>query len=88
MSWVRAVWVEGDTEEEGTVPDTWAKENMLFWPPVANSLRYLKERKEPTDKWKKFPIIKIKLRSGGLYYWLKKKYFHYSEKKACSVSTF
>ena len=64
MSWIRAVWKEGTKEEEGTVPDLWIDEGFVLWPPVPNSLKFLKERRKPTDKWKKFPLVKIKIKSG------------------------
>lgn len=64
MSWIRAVWLEGEKEEEGTIPDLWIEQDSVLWPPVANGLRFLKERKNPTEKWKKFPLVKIKKKSG------------------------
>lgn len=64
MSWIRVVWVEGNKEEEGTVRDIWVDSDFILWPPVMNSLKYLKDRKKPTYKWKKFPLVKIKMKSG------------------------
>lgn len=54
--------MEGDDELEGTVPENWVDESnkFIWWPPVMNAKKYLHERREPTDKWKKFPMIKIK----------------------------
>ncbi|XP_062592957.1 serine/arginine-rich splicing factor 4-like [Saccostrea cucullata] len=65
MSWIRAVWVEGEKEEEGTVPDMWIENDTVLWPPVVNSLKFLKERRKPTEKWKKFPLVKIKKKSDN-----------------------
>ncbi|KAK3105745.1 hypothetical protein FSP39_004720 [Pinctada imbricata] len=61
--WIRAVWTEGDHEEEGVVPACWVKNKMLYWPPGVNAERAMKEKKEPSEKWKKFPVVKIKLQS-------------------------
>ncbi|XP_048044336.1 uncharacterized protein LOC125267076 isoform X4 [Megalobrama amblycephala] len=65
MAWVRAVWQEKKRQEEGTVPDSWVdpKNMLLYWPNVANATRYLKERRPPSDSWRKFPLVKEKMRS-------------------------
>ncbi|XP_026094139.1 uncharacterized protein LOC113066474 [Carassius auratus] len=65
MAWVRAVWQEKKRQEEGTVPDTWVDPNnmLLYWPNVANATKYLKERRPPSDSWRKFPLVKEKMRS-------------------------
>ena len=64
--WMRAVWVEGDVEVESTVPETWVNlcNKFVWWPPVVNAENFLKERREPAEKWRKFPLVKIKLTSG------------------------
>jgi len=64
--WKRAVWKEGDVEEEGTVPSNWIRNDLLLWPPTLNGHKYLKDRKEPTEKWQKFELIKVKVMSGNL----------------------
>ena len=66
--WCRAVWVEGDREVECTIPSKWVDElhKSVWWPPAPNAARYLKEQKEPTDKWRKFPLSRIKMK-GILY---------------------
>ena len=48
-------------EEEGTVPLSWVRGNVVFWPP---GVQALEEKREPTVKWRKFPLIKIKFKSG------------------------
>ncbi|CAM4572385.1 unnamed protein product [Leuciscus chuanchicus] len=65
MAWVRAVWQERKRQEEGTVPDSWVDtENMLlFWPNIVNATRHLKERRKPSEGWRKFPLLKEKMRS-------------------------
>lgn len=70
MAWVRAVWQERKRQEEGTVPDSWVDtENMLlFWPNIANATRHLKECRKPSEGWRKFPLLKEKMRSGGYTY--------------------
>ena len=50
MSWIRAVWLEGEKEEEGTIPDLWIEQDSVLWPPVANGLRFLKEISFGQDK--------------------------------------
>ena len=67
--WSRAVWTEGSTEEEGTVPSNWInlEEKILFWPPFyVNPLKALRGRREPDNKWKQFPLIKVKFMSGKI----------------------
>lgn len=64
--WYRAVWVEGDTEVECTVPSIWVNEShinkFVWWPPGPNAEKYFKEYKEPTEKWRKFPLLRIKMK--------------------------
>ncbi|XP_076852117.1 uncharacterized protein LOC143506880 [Brachyhypopomus gauderio] len=65
MAWVRAVWQEKKRQEEGTVPDSWVDtQNMLlYWPNAANATRYRNDRRKPSDGWRKFPLLKEKMRS-------------------------
>ena len=63
--WCRAVWLEGKREEEGVVPDNWICDKKLLWPPVNDATVPLRERREPTAKWKQFKLIKIKCSSGN-----------------------
>ena len=62
--WKRAVWVENEHEEEGVIPDNWTDGASVFWPPGSNAEKALKERREPNEKWLKFPLVKIKTSSG------------------------
>lgn len=64
MEWSRAVWQEGKRDEEGTVPSSWIKGEMLFWPTGVNALRAMSEGHSPNAKWKQFPLVKIKMKSG------------------------
>ena len=62
--WVRAVWLEGGKEEEGVVPDSWTKDRHLFWPPGVNAKKWMDQQSAPQPTWRKFPLIKIKFKSG------------------------
>ncbi|XP_049904305.1 uncharacterized protein LOC126392747 isoform X2 [Epinephelus moara] len=67
MSWVRAVWQEKKRQEEGTAPDTWVdmEAKIMFWPCVSNAVKHLEEWRKPKDGWRKFPLIKVKMRSDN-----------------------
>ena len=69
--WSRAVWKEGDVEEELAVPSSWVslEENLLYWPPKSiNDQLALKSRREPTKNWRKYQLVKVKFTSGKLIY--------------------
>ncbi|XP_021373032.1 arginine/serine-rich coiled-coil protein 2-like isoform X1 [Mizuhopecten yessoensis] len=65
MSWIRAVWIEGNQEEEGVVPSNWVKGKILYWPNGINAEKAIKMGREPTDKWRKFQVIKNKCQSDS-----------------------
>lgn len=62
--WCRAVWKEWNREEEGTIPHTWIEGNTVRWPLGINCSQALQERHTPTDRWRKFPLKKVKITSG------------------------
>lgn len=62
--WTRAVWLEGDVEEEGTIPSCWITDNTVFWPNGINVLRAMSEMQQPTEKWKPFKLVKVKITSS------------------------
>ena len=62
--WKRAVWLEDEVEEEGVIPDCWANEESVYWPPGKNAQKALKERREPGESWSTFPLVKVKCISG------------------------
>ena len=64
--WTKAVWVEGKREEEGVVPMSWVNKAamLLYWPPK-NAAKAMNEKRVPTEKWKKFKLIKCKISSGN-----------------------
>jgi len=64
MSWAVAVWIEGDCEFERVIPSNWIVDRFIRWPPGNNAKPCLKRRDEPTEQWKTFPLVKVKLRSG------------------------
>jgi hypothetical protein len=69
MSWVRAVWLEGQREEEeGVVPATWIIDGKLYWPNVTAPSKAIKDGRHPMDgtntRWQEFTLIKEQIRSG------------------------
>ncbi|XP_060599914.1 serine/arginine repetitive matrix protein 2-like [Ruditapes philippinarum] len=64
--WVRAVWMEGDREEEGVVPETWIKGGYLFWPPGVDARKAREKKISPQSTWRKFELIKIKCKSANM----------------------
>jgi len=68
MSWSRAVWVEGEREEELTIPSNWIEDGFVRWPKVTNAVKYLQQRTEPCASWWSFPLTKVKFTSGMLCY--------------------
>ncbi len=62
--WVRAVWRERNKEEEGVIPKSWVLDDMVHWPPGIDALKAMKEMRKPEEKWRKFPLIKLKLTSS------------------------
>ncbi|XP_058630131.1 uncharacterized protein LOC131539516 isoform X1 [Onychostoma macrolepis] len=61
--WIRAVWTEPNGEEEGVIPEVWVRDNMVHWPPGANVTKAAEEMHQPASSWKKFPLLKIKIKS-------------------------
>jgi len=64
MSWVVAVWLEGNREFEHVIPSNWIAKKFVRWPDCNNAKPYLTRRDEPTEHWKTFPLVKVKFRSG------------------------
>ncbi|MED6234412.1 hypothetical protein ATANTOWER_029102 [Ataeniobius toweri] len=69
VMYTRAVWKEGEQEEEAVVPDNWIDRNKrsVRWPhsmSITKTERALKEKINPEDDWMTFPLIKIKITSG------------------------
>lgn len=65
--WIRAVWREGDREEEGVIPSVWVSEKFVFWPPGTNAEKAVKNKEVPSSSWKRFDLIKIKHQAGKIY---------------------
>ncbi|KAL7370249.1 hypothetical protein ABVT39_023614 [Epinephelus coioides] len=65
MAWVRVAWKERDHEEGGVVPASWVDidKKLVFWPNIFNAAKFINERREPADGWKRFILVKVKLRS-------------------------
>ncbi|XP_052770788.1 uncharacterized protein LOC128210480 [Mya arenaria] len=62
--WVRAVWKDDEKREvEGVIPQNWVQDNCVLWPPVAEARKSLRDRTHPRSTWKKFPLIKINIKS-------------------------
>ena len=68
--WKRAVWIEGDREEEGVVPSNWIIGENLHWP-KSNAPKLHHERAQPGKNWKTFPLIKTKFTSGMFIFFCK-----------------
>ena len=43
--WVRAVWIEGEREEEGVIPEVWIENKTVRWPDGINVLRARTEQR-------------------------------------------
>ena len=68
LIWARAVWREGEKLMEDVVPLKWTNADSLFWPVGISFQRALSKQLEPAENWKKFPLIKIKLQSGKIFF--------------------
>ncbi|XP_061586866.1 serine/arginine repetitive matrix protein 1-like [Cololabis saira] len=69
VMYVRAVWKEGDREEEGVVPQNWVDEGekVVRWPSrfsVTKTEKAIRDRVEPEEDWLVFPLLKIKMTSA------------------------
>jgi len=64
--WTRAVWIEGNQEEEGVVPTSWIDGKTLRWPFGCSATKALKDQRPPEQKWLTFKLLKIKLQSSEL----------------------
>ncbi|KAG9267456.1 hypothetical protein AMEX_G18296 [Astyanax mexicanus] len=66
--YTRAVWKEGEQEEEGVVPDNWIDRNnrTVRWPLMSATKieRALRDKINPQDDWMMYPLIKIKITSA------------------------
>jgi len=63
--WSRAVWLEREREEEGVVPSNWVTDDYVNWPSGCDATRAMAEQKNPGANWRKFKLVKVKLRSGN-----------------------
>lgn len=69
MKWTRAVWLEGEEEMELVIPSNWVSvsKKCVYWPPKnINEQAALNSCKQPSSKWKKFPLVKVKLAAGKM----------------------
>ena len=65
--WKRAVWLEGEREEEGVVPNCWVDQEkaLVYWPQGVNAENALNRQQQPDLKsWRKFKLLKVKTSSG------------------------
>ena len=67
MSWSKAVRLEGNIEEVGTVQTSWIENETICWPVGINALRTMTEQKIPDKKWKLLPSVKVKLPSDNIF---------------------
>ena len=56
--------MEKDLTEEAVVPSNWIKDRSLPLPHGVNTTKALKEKRQPSDDWKKYIVKSIKLQSG------------------------
>ena len=70
--YARAVWKEGEIEEEGVVPLNWIDETArtVRWPrmSITKTKRALKDKMAPKSDWQTFTLIKVKMTSGKLLF--------------------
>lgn len=64
--WSRAVWLEGDQEEEGVILICWVKNKSVMWLLGINVLKVMREMKLLEEYWIKFDLVKIKFILGLL----------------------
>ena len=62
--WCRAVWKEGEQEEEGVIPEVWVVGKNVMWPRGVNALRAMNEHRVPEEKRDTFSLVKVKCTSG------------------------
>lgn len=78
--YARAVWKEGDIEEEGVVPENWIDrtKKILRWPRMSSTKteKAIKDKMNPKDDWMTFPLIKIKFTSGKYCFRSIENYLH------------
>lgn len=63
--WARAVWKEGDQEEELVIPSSWIEGKSIRWPNSSSAAAALKEMRKPEKTWLKFNLIKVKFSSDS-----------------------
>ena len=59
--WTRAVWIEGNQEEEGVVPTSWIDGKTLRWPFGCSATQALKDQRPPEQNRLTFKLLKINL---------------------------
>ena len=64
MSWSRVSFWENEEVEETVVPSNLIKDGTLLLPHGVNATKALKEKRQPSDDWKKYIVKSIKLQSG------------------------
>ena len=72
MLWARAVWMEGVKAIEDTNPKIWINEDkkIVYWPYKVSYIKAVKQWVRPTENWKKFKLIKVKIVDGKRYFLL------------------
>ena len=49
---------------EDTILRKWIKNTFIYWPVGISAMRALREKRYPTEDWKMFKLLKIKVESG------------------------
>lgn len=69
-SWCRPVWIEYSNgvpaEFEETIPRSWVKGNYVFWPNHLNFMDSYNNHEEPTEKWRKYELVKYRVEEGNM----------------------
>eukprot|EP00914_Ancora_sagittata_P029421 GHVO01058196.1.p1 GENE.GHVO01058196.1~~GHVO01058196.1.p1 ORF type:complete len:193 (-),score=26.47 GHVO01058196.1:339-917(-) len=62
--WTRAAWLEKGKPYEGVVPSKWVIEDQIWWPHGRDVSKQVEEMREPLATWRRFDLVKVKLRSN------------------------
>ncbi|XP_063061789.1 uncharacterized protein si:dkey-242h9.3 isoform X2 [Engraulis encrasicolus] len=67
--YAKAVWKEGNIEEEGVIPDKWIdrEKKIVKWPQMSSTKteKAMKDRITPQPDWLTFPLVKVKFTSDN-----------------------
>ena len=72
MLCARAVWMEDVKTIEDTISKIWINEDkkIIYWRYKVSYIKPVKQWVHPTEDWKKFKLIKVKIVDGKRYFLL------------------